>query len=392
MRTSRDLVVDTSGVVLAALVGLLAGWSRLAEVGFGVRGADFAAGALCCLALLWRRRFPVGVAVVTTLVSAVTVTPGGAALLATFSLAIHRTLPVVTRVALAGVAGGLVSALLYPSPYLSSEANATVSLLFSAMATALVVGWGRLVRARREVLAALSERVRRAEFDQQARIAAARRAERDWLAREMHDVLAHRMSLLSVHAGALEFRPDAPQEEIARGAGVIRAAAHQMLTDLRAVIGVLRENTDERQGDAVRGGGALQDTAPPQPVLADLPELVAEAHAAGERVEAAIDVPVDPTPPALTSAAVYRIVQEGLTNARKHAPGQIVSLEVTGAPGGGVAVTVSQRLAPGPAAVPGSGLGLVGLAERATLAGGTLEYGAADGRYRLTAWLPWEGG
>ncbi|RII14001.1 sensory histidine kinase UhpB [Streptomyces sp. YIM 130001] len=391
MRTPRDLLVDSAGVILAAVIGLVAGWSRLAAVGYGPRGAlDFAAGALCCLALVWRRRWPVGVAVVTTLVSAVTVTPAGAALVATFSLAVHRPLPVVTRVAMAGVAGGVVSALLYPSPYLSAEANGAISLVFSAMATALVVGWGRLVRARREVLAALSERVRRAEFDKEARIAAARRAERDWLAREMHDVLAHRMSLLSVHAGALEFRPDASPEEIARGAGVIRAATHQMLTDLRAVVGVLRENAED---GAVRGG-TLEDVAPPQPVLADLPQLVAEAREAGDRVAAAVDLPGDPQAPSMTSAAVYRIVQEALTNARKHAPGEPVSLDVTGAPGDGVLVTVSQPLAPQPAPpiTPGGGLGLVGLAERATLAGGTLDHGAVDGRYRLTAWLPWESG
>lgn len=448
LRTPRDLLVDSTGMILAAVIGLIAGWSRIAAFGFWPRGVlDFTAGALCCLALMWRRRHPVGVAVVTTLVSAVTVTPAGAALLATFSLAVHSTLPVVTRVALVGVAGGVVSALLYPSTYLTAEANGAISLMFSAMATALVVGWGRLVRARREVLAALSERVRRAEFDQQARTSAARRAERDWLAREMHDVLAHRMSLLSVHAGALEFRPDASPEEIARGAGVIRAATHQMLTDLRAVVGVLRENDGEgeygwnhdgwsyqgghdhdgrdraehdrhqpgreRHGTGVhdatrgtvrdgtrgamrgmrsgfRGGGTLEDVAPPQPVLADLPELVAEAREAGDRVDAAIDLPDDPAAPTMTSAAVYRIVQEALTNARKHAAGQPVSLDVTGAPGDGVRVTVSQPLGPGPPDRQGDGLGLVGLTERATLAGGTLDHGATDGRYRLTAWLPWE--
>ena len=90
----------------------------------------------------------------------------------------------------------------------------------------------------------------------------------------MHDVLAHRLSLLSVHAGALEFHPDAPAEEVAEAAGVIRESARAALDELRGVIGVLRED----------GGESL--TQPPQPTLADLPALVEESRAAGMRITA----------------------------------------------------------------------------------------------------------
>ena len=91
----------------------------------------------------------------------------------------------------------------------------------------------------------------------------------------MHDVLAHRLSLLSVHAGALEFHPDAPPEEIAEAAGVIRATAHEALSDLREVIGVLRE-----------GDGGVE---PPQPTLDAIPALIEESRAAGMKVQARID-------------------------------------------------------------------------------------------------------
>src|SRR4029453_19421419 len=99
-----------------------------------------------------------------------------------------------------------------------------------------------------------------------------RHLERARIAREMHDVLAHRLSLLNMHAGALEFRPDAPPDEIARAAGVIRASARGALEDLREVIGVLRDSTD---------GGSPDH---PLPSLADLPALVSECREAGVRI------------------------------------------------------------------------------------------------------------
>ena len=121
----------------------------------------------------------------------------------------------------------------------------------------------------------------------------------------MHDVLAHRISLLSLHAGALEYRPDAPPAEIEATAGVVREAAAAALEELRDVIGVLREGRGEAR--------------PPQPTLAELPALIEESRAAGDADRGGAG-------PArrrvrLVGRTAYRIVQEGLTNARKHAPG-----------------------------------------------------------------------
>ena len=142
-------------------------------------------------------------------------------------------------------------------------------------------------------------------------IAEARRAERTKIAREMHDVLAHRLSLLAAYAGALEFRPDAPPEELARAAGVIRDGAHQALEELREVIGVLRDDPAEKEPDR------------PQPTLSDLPRLLDEARAAGTAGHGWTTAwPTPATVPDVLGRTVYRVVQEALTNARKHAPGQ----------------------------------------------------------------------
>ncbi len=195
----------------------------------------------------------------------------------------------------------------------------------------------------------------------------------------MHDVLGHRLSLLSVHAGALEFRPDAPAEEVARAAKVIRESAHQALQDLREVIGVLRAPVGEL----------------PQPTLADLRLLVAESGRAGMRVDLRTETS-GPAPDGVVRTA-YRIVQEGLTNARKHAPGAEVRVRLAGAPGRGLTVEVDNAAPatgpghpPDPAPAPPPGQGLGGLAERVALADGRLEHGpTAAGGWRLSAWLPW---
>lgn len=194
----------------------------------------------------------------------------------------------------------------------------------------------------------------------------------------MHDVLAHRLTLLSVHAGALEFRPDAPTAEVARAAGVIRDSAHEALQDLREIIGVLR-SPGESDGDR------------PQPTLATLNSLIAESRLAYMKVTLDNRVDDPGAAPAATGRTVYRIAQEGLTNARKHAPGTEATVTVTGAPGEGLTVEVRNPAPTEPfEQVPGSGQGLIGLTERATLAGGSLDHGPQpDGGFRISASLPW---
>jgi signal transduction histidine kinase len=210
--------------------------------------------------------------------------------------------------------------------------------------------------------------------------------ERNRIAREMHDVLAHRLSLLSLQAGALELWPDAPSAEIARSAGVIRNNAHGALEDLREVIGVLRSaRADDDPADGV--------PEQPQPTLVDLPMLIDESRKAGMQVALECEVTDLGAVPEAIGRTAFRIVQEGLTNARKHADDAEVSVAVRGAAADGLIVEIRN---PWPVEVaqtrpiPGAGMGIIGLAERTALTGGRLEHGGTPGgEFRLWTWLPW---
>jgi signal transduction histidine kinase len=315
--------------------------------------------------LLWlRRRWPVGVAAVLFAASCVSELVGGAAMVALFTVAVHRPPRVTAVLFTAGFAASWVFLLLRP------EGNEPVafSLGFGFAVQCAVVGWGLVVRHRRELVVSLRERAARAETEARLRAERAQLQAREAIAREMHDVLGHRLSLLSVHAGALEYRPDAPPADVALAAGVIRESAHQALQDLREVIGVLRAPAQEM----------------PQPTFADLPALVAESAHAGMAVVLHNEITADV--PDTLGRTVYRIVQESLTNARKHAAGSTVDVTVRDA--GGLAVEVVNTA--GEAGEPGGGQGLAGLRERAALAGGRVSAGPEPGGgWRVSAWLPW---
>jgi signal transduction histidine kinase len=337
-------------------------------------------GLIAVAALWWRRRAPLGVAALTFVAAAAAPLAAGAGLVSMYTVAAHnrrRTSAIVVAIYAGYLAAGVVSMLAFPDEDLGSIGSAVAGLVLTVAA----FGWGLAVRSRRELMEALAERAARAEADQQARVTEARRAERARIAAEMHDVLAHRLSLLSLHAGAMELRPDARPEDLAAAARVIRSTAHLALEDLRTVIGVLR--------DDVAG-----DLAPP-PTLSDLDTLVAECRAAGMSVEVTGEVTGGPVPEELGRHA-YRVVREGLTNARKHAPGRPVELAVTGCAGDGLRIEIDNPM-PGPdgsaaamtSTIPGAGAGLVGLRERVELAGGTLDRTTAGGRHRLSVWLPW---
>jgi signal transduction histidine kinase len=375
-RSRRDWIVDCVLFVLATGVGA----SALADqVGRGLDAPllvfDVIGGAALCLALWWRRRWPFALGLVSVPMQAFSSSAGVAALIILFTVAAYR------RWQLAALIAGLQLAVLPVYRTVQPEDNSLPPWAHFAIVTlamTAIVAWGMFVRARRQ---SRRERVRHAEAEQQLLLEQARSAERTRIAREMHDVLAHRISLLSLHAGALEFRPDAPPDEVARAAAVIRASAHQALDDLRAVIGVLRDGPD---GDAPQ---------PPQPTLAALPGLLEESRAAGMLLHAEIRLADLAAVPDAIGRHALRIVQEALTNARKHATSAAVDLLVEGAPGEGLTIEVRNPapvLAGGEPEIPGTGTGLVGLAERATLSGGSLVHGLDEvGDFRLRAWLPW---
>jgi signal transduction histidine kinase len=374
-RTARDWVVDFFCFLLAVFIGLLsADTMRHEDLPDGYAALDQLLGALACGAVWLRRRWPVALAVAMVPVAFVSNTAGGADVIALFTLAVHRPFRYVAWV------GGVSVALLPLFFWLRPDPDLPYAwaVALGVALTAAVVGWGMFVRSKRQLMLSLRDRARRAETEAALRAEQAQRLAREAIAREMHDVLAHRLTLLSVHAGALEFRPDAPREEIGRAAGVIRESAHEALQDLREIIGVLRAGEPDESGR-------------PQPTLGALEALVAESREAGMKVTLDQRVTDPATVPASVGRTAYRIAQEGLTNARKHAPGTEVTVSVTGAPGEGLEVTVRNPPPQGEVPhVPGSGQGLIGLTERATLAGGRLEHGpVAGGGFEVRAWLPW---
>ena len=374
-RSTSDWVVDTVVFVVATAFGAI----TLAYLWHGhggvVNGLQVACGTLACLALWVRRSRPVTVALLATAASAFSALAAGAALVAIFNAAMRARSRALVAVAVMALTASAVF------PFVNPAAGTVLKQRFPGfMATALAFGWGFFVRARRELVISLRERAEQLEADQQRNAEFAREVERQRIAREMHDTLAHRLSLLSVHAGALEFRPDASSEDIAQAAAVIRASASAALDELRHVITVFREDT--------------ASTDPPQPTLAQLSTLLQESRDAGMHLHLHLEIPEDDSLPPAVARTAYRVIQEGLTNSRKHAPDAPVDLTVAGDRDGGLTIEVISR-SPGAngvasAATPGSArYGLIGLAERVGLVGGQLKHGAtADGDFVLRATLP----
>jgi signal transduction histidine kinase len=374
--------MDTLLFLAAAIFGLLVIGGRLessTQPPAWLFAADVIAGALGCAGLWLRRRWPVGLALVLVAFSTFSEVVAGAMVVAMLTVAIQRPPRTTAAVFVVSLLAAIVYVFVRPEPGIPGW----LLLLIGVAVQSAAVGWGLFIRFRRQLVLSLRDRANRAETEAQLRAEQAQQRARDEIAREMHDVLGHRLSLLSVHAGALEFRPDAPAEEVARAAKVIRENAHQALQDLREVIGVLRAPVGEL----------------PQPTLADVRQLVAESGRAGMRVTLRDET--SGAVPDLAGRTAYRVVQEGLTNARKHAPGAEVRVQLAGSPGAGLTVEVrneapSSTADPGPRQAsrgttePGAGQGLAGLAERVALASGRLEHGpTAGGGWRLAVRLPW---
>ena len=242
------------------------------------------------------------------------------------------------------------------------------------------VAVGAYIGARRDLMVSLRDRAERAEAERELRAEQARLGERARIAQEMHDVLAHKVSLIALHAGGLEVNPAVGPEKVESSAGLIRETARQAMEDLREVLGVLRTDLSVDGADLT-----------PVPRATDLGRLVEASREAGVAVTARLEPPADL--PVTLGRTVYRIVQEGLTNVHKHARGVATEVLVTGTADGEVVVRVTNvRPVAAGELLPGSGAGLVGLRERVDLAGGTLTAGpVAGGGWRVEARLPWAG-
>jgi signal transduction histidine kinase len=359
-----------AALALDAAVALVIGYLSVIGALFGPPGPLSASrplnvflAALGALALLFRRRAPLAVGLVGVVISgAVRVAPLEA--MAALATAASRAQDRRQQAATACLA--LLSAALVTVAFAGRDLVTTLVLI--GFLVGLPVGLGFMVGARRSLLA--KERGLLAENT--------RLEERNRIAREMHDVLAHQISLIVLHAGALEVNPHQDRAAIAETAGLIRSLGHQALEELRGILATLRVEP------------VHEPPLTPQPGLVDLDALFEDSRAAGlditmdaEGSRVALDQQVERT--------IFRLVQEGLTNVHRHAAGaptdvrlrfheRWVEVAVTNAPP-----------PPGPAAGEGAsgGRGLRGLRERVELLGGTLTAGPTPERgFKLAARLP----
>jgi signal transduction histidine kinase len=335
---------------------------------------DLLAGIAAFGLVLLRRRHPLAIAVGLSALALVSGVAAGPATLASVSLATRQRLDHIVLVSVVGIVASQGYVDLTPG---GSEDPFWLSFTFNVIITVAIMGWGSYIGSRRQWSWQMRMRAERAEAEQDLRAREAQATERQRIAREMHDVLAHRISQISMHAGALAYRTDLDAGALRRGTADIQTTANAALNDLREVLGVLRDDA----------GVGLEH---PQPTYADVPALVADAQASGMNV-AWHDLLRDDAAslPATVGRTIYRIVQEGITNARKHAPGALLTVEVSGAPGQGVDLLLANPVGFG-SRVPGSGVGLIGLSERAGLGGGRLEHRQEGGMFVLRGWLPWQ--
>src|SRR5215831_19240453 len=370
-RTRRELAGDVALMALSAAGGLLllitkagahgAGWIHgSSKLAFAV---DAGIGAAATVMIWFRRRWPVGVALATVPPLILSLSAGVASLIAVFNVSYRR------RPAVALIMAGLHQVAIVGYYLLWVDTYPFWAVwLWALTENAALVALGMYLRARRQLLDSLRERAEQAEAAQHLLAEQARQAERARIAQEMHDVLAHRVSMMALQAGGLEIRPDLPPAEVRETAGLIRSTARQALEELRGVIGVLRDG----------GSGSVEAPRTPQPSLPDVARLVEDSRRAGMNVKLDMQVEAPEAAPAALGRDTYRIVREALTNVSKHARCAAATVSVSGRPGHGLNVTVRNRL-PAPRAaeapLPGNGMGLAGLAERVTLAGGTLRHG-----------------
>jgi signal transduction histidine kinase len=364
VRPSRALLVDAAVVALA----LADSWLRAIDEERGL-----AVSLLAALALVLRRRWPY-VTFALTLPALYAAYVLVAPLVALYGVAVAaRSRGPVLLCAVIAAVGKFVPWPPYPDDVVD-ELHHLPEVIFAALYAAAPVALGFLVQARRELSARLADLTAGREREQRLLADTVLTQERTRLAREMHDVVSHKVSLIAVQSGAL--RVTATDPDVREGAETIRGLSVQTLEELRQMVAVLRAD-----------GGHLPGLAP-QPGLADLERLVQDS---GLEATADLNAVGDRRWSEPVERAVYRTVQEALTNVSKHAPGASVAVVVV--PWNeGLAVAVRNgpsTLAPPTPVLPGGGHGLLGLRERAELLGGVVRAAPTeDGGFLVEALFP----
>jgi signal transduction histidine kinase len=356
-----DLVLTAvlfAGAELQVVLGSATGWALVSQL---------VAAGLVTASVAVRRRYPaaVGIGVQALLVVEGTVSdlPAGCVTVAWFcalyALAVWTTWPRF----IAGVLFFIASDV---APTLGDRAQLQDIWNFTAVVV-LVMVFLRVIVGRRDRQLRIAERERdlarrEAVVDERARIA-----------RELHDAIAHHVSMMVVQAGAERRVLDPAQESTKEVLTTIERVGRSALTEMRRLVGMLRSD----EGDDLE----------PQPTLAAVPALVAGLRDAGYPVELRVDGERRELPVGIELSA-YRVIQEGLTNALKHAGRAHVRVHVRYGPGS-LELEIADEGTGSPAALPGGGHGLAGIQERVSLYGGELEAGqASDGGFVLRVLLP----
>lgn len=366
-------------------VGLAGCLVFIAVAGTLLGGFDPAIGTLCTLQLLplfWRRTHPVGsaAAVVAATVAQVPLvdTPiwGQVAIPVTiYSVARFANARWGFAVLSAGLVGAAVASYDWMRPYVGDVSPTAYVSYFLTMSAIVSAAWalGTLGRTRAAYVDSLVERGERLERESAQQVQLAAQDERARIAREMHDVVAHGLSVIVVQADGARYAATKDPERAVVALETISETGRESLTEMRRMLGLLRSE--------------VTSGTTPQPGLADLPHLVAEASAGGMRLEA--DLP-DPPPPLSdgTALTVYRIAQEALSNVRKHAGDARVRLSLS-VQGDEVRLDVVDDGRGAAAISDGKGLGLLGMRERVTVHGGTLSAGpVTGGGFAVSARIP----
>ncbi|MDT9690827.1 histidine kinase [Streptomyces sp. P9(2023)] len=374
-------------LVLAVVLGLLAAGTEELLGGEGWRLAAVASAA-AVLSLL-RRRLPVAVLIVTG--GLAPVVPGFIVLLILVGWSSGRYI--------AGAGRALIA---YTAAYVLNTAASLVetwdlhrmlTVVFMStlyfLATTLAPGLAnRYWTQRRTLLHALQEGNAQLLRERAMVVRQARLMERQRIAQDMHDSLGHQLALMAVHTGALEVDRELTDRQ-REAVGVLRNASVTAMHELREVVGILRDGSGVGTETAALPAGAGDASGRAARGAAGIEGLVEAARAAGNRVELRRRGEHRPLPPAADHAA-YRIVQEALTNAYKHAPGAPIGVEVRYEPDSLVVEIVNAAAGESPGDVVSGGQGLTGLHERARLVGGIVHAGPVDGGgFRVAGMLPY---
>ncbi|MEV5988419.1 sensor histidine kinase [Streptomyces sp. NPDC052051] len=354
----------------------------------GTRVGGLAISAVLSVVVALRRRMPEKMLLVAVATGVAQVVLDEQSMIADFAMLVIIYTVAATgsrwasRVGLiGGLAAGTISQVRWPQD--ASVAGNVAIALFQTVPFALAWVLGDSLRTRRAYLAQLEERASRLEKEREAQAKVAVAAERARIARELHDVVAHNVSVMVVQADGAAYVLDAAPDQAKKALETISGTGRQALAEMRRLLGVLRTGEHKEAGEYV-----------PQPDVEQIDDLVEQCRSAGLPVDFRVEGTPRPLPSGVELTA-YRIVQEALTNTRKHGgPNTGASVRLVYFDDGlGLLVEDDGKGAPHElyeeGGADGQGHGLIGMRERVGMVGGTLDAGPRPGGgFRISALLP----